>query len=108
MVFGQHLFSELHSEEQVFHPWNLVLEETSHHAIHMFEHVIVHCDNVMQCNFMLLCHPQGPKSKGPQYFHDIPHYSPLILSCEKWLEITVFWIVEPLGCEFLYSAHALK
>jgi len=38
----------------------------------------------MQCDCMPLRHPQGPISEWPQYFHDILHNRPLILSCEQW------------------------
>jgi len=48
----------------------------------VIEHVIVHCNNMMQCDCMPLRHPNGPISKLPQYFHDILDTRPFILSCE--------------------------
>jgi len=108
VVFGQLLSSHLHSEEQVFLPLSLLLCQRSHDAIQMIELVIVHCDNVMQWDWMPRRHPQGPISKWPQYFHNIPHNGPYILSCEKWPVITGFWILEPLACEFLWSVGALE
>jgi hypothetical protein len=50
---------------------SLLLGQSSHHAIHVIEHVIIHCDNVMQCYSMPLRHSKCPISKWPQYFHDI-------------------------------------
>jgi len=61
VVFGQLLSSWLHSEEQVFLSLCLLLDLRSHHAIHVIEHVIVHCDNMMQCDCMPLQHPKGPQ-----------------------------------------------
>jgi len=101
VVFGQPLSIYLHSKEQVFHPWSLLPGQSSHHAVHVIEHVVEHCDNVMQCDSMSLRHPQGPISQWPQYIHHILHNGPLILSCAKWLTIRAFWILEPLACEFL-------
>ena len=74
----------------------------------MIEHVILPCDDVMRCDYMPLRHPQGPISKWPQYFHDILHNGPFILSCAKWLVITIFWILEPLMCKFPESVGSLE
>jgi len=100
MVFWQLLSSELLSEEQVIFPWSVLLGQSSHYAVEVIEHVVVHSDNVMQCDCMPSWHPQGPISKWPQYFHDIVHNGPLNLSWEKWLVISGFSIVEPLACQF--------
>jgi hypothetical protein len=100
VVFGQLLSRQLHREEQVFFPLSFLLSQGSHHAIHVIEHVIVDCDNVMQCDCMPLGHPQGPILEWPQYFHDVLHNCPLILSCEQWLVSGVFWVLRPLTCEF--------
>jgi len=74
----------------------------------MIEHVILHCDNMMQCDCMPLWHPEGPISKWPQYLHDILHKGPFIMSCEKWPVIRVFWILKPLMYQFPYSVGGLK
>ena len=100
VIFGQLLSSYLHSEEQVILPCSLFLSQSLHRAIHMIEHIIVHCDNVMQRDCMPLRHPQGPISEWSQHFHDILHHGPFILSCEEWQEIAEFWGFEPLACEF--------
>jgi hypothetical protein len=54
VVFGELLSSYLHSEEQVFLPWSLLLGQSSHHAVHVIEHVLVHSNNMMQCDCMPL------------------------------------------------------
>jgi hypothetical protein len=100
VVFGQLLSSQLHSEEQVFLPLSLLLCQRSHHATHVIEHIIVHCDNVMQCDRMPLCHPQGAISKWHQYFYNILHNRPFNLSCAKCPVIRVFCIVEPHASQF--------
>jgi len=53
-VFGQLLSTKLHSEEQVFLPWGLLLSQRSDHTVHMIEHLIVHCNIVMQVGCMPL------------------------------------------------------
>jgi len=100
VVFVQILSSSLHSEEQVIITWILLLRQSSHHAVHRIKHVIVHCDHAMKTDYMPLLHPEGPISNRPQYFHDVLPNGQFILSCEKWLVISVFWILEPLACEF--------
>jgi len=62
----------------------------------------------MQCDRMPLGHPHGPILKWLQYSHDILHNGPLILSGERWPVISVFWIVEPLACEFPQSVGVLQ
>jgi len=62
----------------------------------------------MQCYSMRLWHPQGAILELPQYFHDILHNGPFILSCEKWPVISVFWILEPLCCELTELVAALQ
>jgi len=90
VVLGQLLSSWLHSEELVFLPRRFLLSQGLHHAIHVIEHVIVYCDDVMKCDGMPLRHGQGSISKSPPYFHDILHNRPFILSCEKWPVLRVF------------------
>jgi hypothetical protein len=41
-------------------------------------------------------------------FHDILQKLPLILRCEEWPVIAVFWVFKPLGCEFTQSVGALE
>jgi len=82
VVFGKLLSSYLHCEEQVFLPSSLFPGQSSHQAIHVIEHVIVHCDNLMQCDWMPHRHPKGPISKWPQYCNDILDNRPFIQSCE--------------------------
>jgi len=108
VIFGQLLTTSLNSEEQVFLPLSLLLSKSLHHAIHLIEHFIVHCDNVRQCDCMPLWDPHGPISEWPQYFHDILHNGPFILCCEEWPVFTVFWIMQPLACEFRKSVGALE
>jgi len=101
IVSGQLLSSELHSKEQVFLPGSLHLSQSLHHTVHMIEHVIVHCNNLMPCDCMPHWPPQGPMSKWPLYFHDILHSGPLILSNEKWPIISVFSMLQHHRCGFL-------
>jgi len=83
-VILRHLLSsELHCKKLVFIPLSLLLGQSLHHAIHMIQHVIVHCDNMMQCDCMPLRHPQSPISEWPQHIHDILHNGPFILCCEE-------------------------
>jgi hypothetical protein len=76
--------------------------------MYVIEHVIVFCDDVMQCDCMPLRHPQGPISKWPQYFQDIFHNGPFILSCNKGQVFTLFWILGTLTCEFPQMVGALE
>jgi hypothetical protein len=46
------------------------------------EHVIVPCDNIIQCDCVPLQHPKCQISKWPQYFHVIHDNRPVILRCE--------------------------
>jgi len=67
----------------------------------MIEHVSVESDNVMQSYHMPFRHPQGPVWEWPYNFHEVVDNCPFILRCEEWAVIPVFWIVEPLGGDFL-------
>jgi len=107
VIFGQLLSSQLHGEEQVSLSWSGFLSQSSHHTIDVIEHIIIHCDNVMQCDSMSVQHPQGPISEWPQHFHDILQNGPFILSCEEWPIIAVFWVFKPLVWEFTKSEGAL-
>jgi len=108
VIFGHLRLSKLHSEEQVFLPWSLFLSQSWHHAIHAIEHIIVHWDDMMQCDCMPSRHPQGPISIWPQHFHNILHNGPFILSCEEWPVIAVYWVFKPLAREFTWSEVALE
>jgi len=100
IVFGQLLSTLLHHKQQVLFGLSILLRQTSHHAIHVIPRVIVHCDNIMQCDCMHHRHPQGPIAEWPLYYYDILHNCAFILSCELWLVICGSWIVMPLMCEF--------
>jgi len=108
IIFGQLMLSQHHGEEQVFLPLSLLLGKSSHNAIHMNEHCIIDCDNMMRCDCMSLPHPQGPISEWSQFFHDILDNGPFILCCEEWRVIMVFWISEPLVGEFRWMIGPLK
>jgi hypothetical protein len=82
IVLGKPLSRKLHSEESVFPRLSLPLGQGSHHAIHVIEHVIVHCDDVMLCECMPRQHPNGSILKWLQYFHDRLDSRPFILSCD--------------------------
>ena len=90
VFFGQHLLSNLHREEQVIFPLILLLSQSSHHAIHVIEHVIVHFDYVIQWDIMPPCHQQGPISERPQYFQDILYNRTFIMCREQWPVFCVF------------------
>jgi len=107
-IIGQHLSSLLHGEAQVFLPLSLYFSQSSPHAIHVIEHIIVHCDNMIQCDCMPFRHPQGPISEWPQLFDEILHNGPFILSCEECRVIALFWVFRPLSCEFTWSETALE
>jgi hypothetical protein len=66
----------------------------------VIKYVIAHHDNVMQCDSMLLAHPKDPISECHQYFHNILHNRPLILSCKKWPVFGVFWDLKSLMGQF--------
>jgi hypothetical protein len=53
IIFGQLLPRKVHGKEQVFLPLSLLLGQSSHHAVHVMEHVIVDSDDVVQSNGML-------------------------------------------------------
>jgi hypothetical protein len=44
---------------------SLLLGQSSHHALHVIKHVIVDSDDVVQSNYMLFRHPQGPVPEWP-------------------------------------------
>jgi hypothetical protein len=98
-LLGKHLLSYLHSEEQLFLPSSLLLRPSSHHAIHGIEHVIVHCDCMIQCDCKPLRHPKGPISKWPQYFPYILDICQVVLSCEWRLVFAIYWVSKPLRCD---------
>jgi hypothetical protein len=50
VIFGHLLLSYLHSEGEIFLPSGHRLSKSLHDAINMIEHVILHSENVMQCN----------------------------------------------------------
>ena len=77
------------------------LSQSSHFAIHVIEQIIVHSDNMVQCDFLPLRYPQGPISEWPLHFHDLLHIGAFILGCEEWLMIAVFWVCKPVKCEFM-------
>jgi hypothetical protein len=74
----------------------------------MGESLTVDNDDVMQSNSMPFRHPQGPVQEWPQYFRDILDNSPLILCCEEWSIITVFWVSKPLASEFTQLVGTLE
>jgi len=100
VIIGEHLSCQLHCEEQVFLPLTPFLSQCSHHAIHVIDHVIVHCQNVMQCDCVSLRHPQDPISEWPQHFHDNLYNGPIIVCCEEWPLIAECWVFQLLMCEF--------
>jgi len=65
-------------------------------TLRVIEHIIVHGDNVMQCEHMRLWNPQGSVWEWPQHIRDILHKGRLILSCAQWLVITEFWVSKRL------------
>ena len=92
IVFGQHLSSYFHSEEQVFLLLSLLLAQRLNYTVHVIKHVVLYCYNVIRCNCMPFRHPQGPVSEWPQHFHDIDNNRPFVLSHKEWPVFTVFWI----------------
>ena len=90
------------------HSRSLLLGLSGRQAIHVIEHGIVHCDDVMRCDCMPLRHPQGPISEWPQHFPDILHNGPFILGCAGWPVIAVFWVFKPHAGEFTQSECALE
>jgi len=80
--FGQLLSCKLHSKVSVFCRLSLHLISSSHNAIHMIDHEIVLCDDVMQSDCMPFRHPQGPVSECDWNFNDVLDNGPFIMCCE--------------------------
>jgi len=100
IIFGHHLSRSLHSKDQVLLPLGLHPSQSLNDAIHVIEHVILHCVNMVQCDCMPVQHPLGPISEWREYFQDILDNRPFILCCEEWLVMAVLWILEPLTLGF--------
>jgi hypothetical protein len=65
-------------------------------------------DNMMQSNEMQFRHPQAPVSGRPLILLDRHQNIPLILRCEEWLAIGIFWVFDRLVFEFTPSVGALE
>jgi hypothetical protein len=78
IVFEQSLSRYFHREQQAFLPWILLVNQSSHHTVHMIKHLIVHSDHIVECDCIPLWFPQGPILKWHQYFHDVLHNGPFI------------------------------
>jgi len=96
-IVGQLLRCSVDSQEQLFLTLILLRRWISHNAIHMIENVVVVCGKIMECDCLPLWNPQGRILEWSQSFRQILDNRPFILCCEEWLEISIFWILEPLA-----------